>query len=83
MISGDVCGGLELVHTVVKRAWYHHNCSLERLGCPSAGWLRGVNKLFTARNVIYERMLSTVLTTSTRGVVIGIENRTQNVDKQP
>ena len=36
-------------HTVVKRAWYHHNCSLERLGCPSAGWLRGVNKLFTAR----------------------------------
>ena len=26
-------------------------------------------------------MLSTVLTTSTRGVVIGIENRTQNVDK--
>ena len=28
-------------------------------------------------------MLSTVLTTSTRGVVIGIENRTQNVNKQP
>ena len=26
-------------------------------------------------------MLSNVLTTSTRGVVIGIENRTQNVDK--
>ena len=26
-------------------------------------------------------MLSTVLTANTRGVVIGIENRTQNVDK--
>ena len=34
-------------------------------------------------NVIYEHMLSTVLTTNTRGVVIGIENRTPNVDKQP
>ena len=31
----------------------------------------------------HDCMLSTVLTTSTRGVVIGIENRTQNVNKEP
>ena len=34
-------------------------------------------------NGLYERILSTVLTTSTRGVVIAIENGTQNVHKQP
>ena len=32
---------------------------------------------------IFERMLSSRLTTSTHGVVVAIENRTQNVDNQP
>ena len=32
---------------------------------------------------LFERILSFILTTTTHGVVVVIENRTQNVDKQP
>ena len=79
MMSGNVCTGLELVCRP-----YNRRRIMETLfRAPRQGSCRCEYSCSQLVVELFERMLSSRLTTSTPGVVTAIENRTQNVHKQP